>query len=46
MLISMIDVRGMQSAGLPTPVPPLVLGLIALAGSVTAFGVFRSTARD
>ncbi|KAG0570099.1 hypothetical protein KC19_6G138500 [Ceratodon purpureus] len=36
----------LESAGLPTPVPPLVLGLIALAGSITAFGVFRSTARD
>lgn len=36
----------LESAGLPTPVSPLVLGLIALAGSVTAFGVFRSTEMD
>lgn len=36
----------MQSAGLPVPVPPVVLGLISLVGIVTAWNVFQSPTRD
>ncbi|XP_024372969.1 uncharacterized protein [Physcomitrium patens] len=36
----------LESAGLPVPVPPVVLGLISLVGIVTAWNVFQSPTRD
>ena len=35
-----------QAAGITSPVPTVALGITAVIGALTAFGVFRSTSRD
>eukprot|EP00897_Mesotaenium_endlicherianum_P005693 jgi/Mesen1/5151/ME000255S04117 len=36
----------LENIGVTSPVPQLALGLTAVVGAVTAFGIFRSASRD